>query len=305
MGRNIAEHLMEHGYKVVIHDKSAEATIAVEELGASGTSNSVKGVVRVLSSLRAGDKNIIWLMLPSGEPTQETVKELSKHLKPGDIVIDGSNSYYENSMANYNLLKQKGVSFLDVGSSGGPEGARKGMSLMVGGDKEAFNYVEPLLRDLSFEHKQYAYVGPAGSGHFVKMVHNAIEYADMAARGEGFNIIKAAFPAVDLKAVADVWSKGAVISGRLTELSSRAFEHRGNDLKDVAPYVPDTGEGRWTSQVATQLGVPAPLLKLALDLRQISRGGANFGFSLESALRGEFGGHEVKAISKPKKSTVK
>jgi 6-phosphogluconate dehydrogenase len=295
MGINIGLNLHNRGYRIIGFDNNETVNSSAElQLGKPQISKSLEELVTKISSERC----IVWVMVPHGGPTESTIKELSKLLKKGDIVIDGSNSYYEDSIKLYGLLKPKGISYIDAGCSGGPEGARNGMSIMVGGDEEAFNFAEKLFKDLSKDGTQYGYFGASGSGHFAKMVHNAVEYAMMQAIGEGFSLLKkqGADPNA-LAEIARVWSKGAVVSGHLMELTEKAFRHHGT-LSDIKPYVEDTGEAKWAILTAVSKDVPMPVIEASLNARFSSRGEDDFSHSLLSALRNEFGGHAVRRAEK-------
>lgn len=238
---------------------------------------------------------LVWLMLTSGDPTRQAVERLAGLLAGGDVVVDGSNSRYTESAKNHALLKGKGIRYLDAGCSGGPSGALKGMSLMVGGERADFEELSPLFRDLSVENG-YGYIGPAGSGHFVKMVHNAIEYGMMQSLAEGLELVaEGPYREVALADLCNLWNNGSVIRGYLVELSERAF--RGDPaLARIAPYVEDNGEGRWSVEAAVEYGVPFGAIANALFERFASRSEYRFGHRVLAALRHEFGGHEVKTL---------
>jgi 6-phosphogluconate dehydrogenase len=287
MGKNIVAQLLKKGYRVVAQNRSPEPLEEAKKLGAE-TVASMGLAVKALKP-----KRIVWLMLTCGEPTNAAVKALSNMLQKGDIVIDGSNSMYKDSANNYTLLNEKGIKYLDAGCSGGPSGALNGMSIMVGGDQETFKEMEKLFRDLSVK-GGYEYVGPSGSGHFVKMVHNAIEYGMMQAMAEGFELLaEGPYKDLDLQRICRLWNNGSVVRGYLMELSERAF---GKDprLSSIAPYVEDSGEGRWAVHAAVEYGVPFTAISHSLYGRFGSRSDRMFGNRVLAALRHEFGGHKIK-----------
>lgn len=287
MGKNIAIQMIKKGYPVVAHNRSPEPVEEVVALGAK----KAESYSDMLEKL--GHPAIVWVMLPAGEVTNNTIKELAGLMKKGDILIDGSNSEYTEALWQHQLLAEKGVSFLDAGCSGGPSGALNGMSIMVGGDEGVYKKMESLFRDLSVANG-YAYMGPAGSGHFVKMVHNAIEYGMMQSIAEGMDLVaNGPYKELDLKAVSHVWNHGSVIRGYLMELTERALSKDAR-LSSIKPYVEDTGEGRWSSQAAIKFGVPFNVLTISLFERFSSRSEYRFNHRLLAALRHEFGGHEVK-----------
>jgi 6-phosphogluconate dehydrogenase len=231
-------------------------------------------------------------MVPAGEVTEETITALMLHLDKGDILIDGGNSFYKDSMRRAELLKTKGISFLDVGTSGGIWGLEKGYCLMIGGEKEVFLYVEPLFQALAQENG-YAYVGPQGSGHFVKMIHNGIEYAMLQAYGEGFEIMHAKKEfSLDLQKISTLWNHGSVVRSWLLELAENAFK-KEPQLTSIKGYVEDSGEGRWAVYEAIEKDVPAFGITLSLFERFHSRQKESFSAKVIAALRNEFGGHPV------------
>ena len=234
-------------------------------------------------------------MAPAGEATEGILRELGAELSAGDVVVDGGNANYRESMRRASELGEKGVGFLDVGTSGGVWGLREGYCLMVGGDREDFERVEPLLRTLApAAERGYAHVGPAGAGHFVKMVHNGIEYGMMQAYAEGFELMRAKTElGLDLPGIAELWRSGSVVRSWLLDLIAAALEEDPG-LESVAAYVEDSGEGRWAVEESVALGVPAPVIALSLQARFRSRQEAPFGAKLLSAMRRQFGGHAVR-----------
>lgn len=286
MGSNIAKRLNEQGYSVVGYDIDKEA---VDELEVGMGVGSYSELVNSLDKPR-----VIWLSVPSGSPVDDSLKGLKPNLDTGDVVVDAGNSDYRRTRDRYDWLEEDGVHLLDAGCSGGPSGALHGLSIMVGGDEEAFKKVEQLFDDLS-ENGGYAHFGAPGAGHYVKMVHNGIEYAFMQALGEGFELLaEGEYDDLDLEQVARVWCNGSVIESRLVELAGNAFE-RNPDLEGVQGYVPDSGEGRWSVETAIDNDVPATAIAHSLFARYRSRVGDEGTFSdkLISMLRHEFGGHDV------------
>lgn len=265
--------------------------------GATGAT-SLKDFVSKLKGPR-----VVWLMLPTGQPLEDHIEKLSKILSKGDIIIDGGNSYYKDDIRHYEQLKSIGINYLDAGVSGGIWGLKIGYCTMVGGDKNIFEYIEPLLKDLSPK-DGYLYCGKAGAGHFVKMVHNGIEYGMMQAYGEGFEILQASEYKPNLDKVSHLWNQGSVIRSWLLELAAEAFKE-DKQLTDVSGYVQDSGEGRWTVQQAVESGVAAPVITLALYQRFLSRQKDAFSNKVLSALRNKFGGHAiVKDAETKRKSTA-
>jgi 6-phosphogluconate dehydrogenase len=285
MGASMARRLLEGGHRVVVHDLSEAAVAASAADGAVGA-GSLAELARTLEPPR-----VIWLMVPAGAPVQSTIDGLAPHLAAGDVVVDGGNSNYHDSMRRATELGRGGIDFLDVGTSGGIWGLREGFCLMVGGSPEAFAAVEPALETLA-QPGGYAHVGPSGAGHFVKMVHNGIEYGLMAAYGEGFELLAGSGFELDLRAVSALWNRGSVVRSWLLELCERAFE-RDPQLATVRGFVEDSGEGRWTVQEAIDQDVPLPVITLSLMRRFASRQGDSFSAKLQAALRREFGGHAV------------
>jgi 6-phosphogluconate dehydrogenase len=238
-------------------------------------------------------RRIVWVMLTAGEPTEKALVELSGLLDKGDIIIDGSNSQFTDSVRMHAFLKEKGIFLIDAGCSGGPSGALNGLCIMAGGDQEAIKQVEPLLKDLSIENG-YLYTGKIGSGHFIKMVHNAIEYGMMESIAEGLELIEEGpYKDSDLAAICDLWNNGSVIRSYLVELAGRAFK-KDRHLSTIEPYVEDMGEGRWSVQTAVDYAVPFTTISNSLFERFRSRSERRFGNRVLAALRHEFGGHDVK-----------
>ena len=289
MGGNMTQRLLKGGHSIVAYDPDKRARDAVVEKGAIA-GDSIAQVVEKLAVPRA-----VWVMVPSGEPAEATIVELSDRLSRGDIAVDGGNSYYKDSMRRAANLSRKGISFLDAGTSGGIWGLQEGYCLTVGGDIKAFRRLEPIFQALApSAGTGYGRVGPSGAGHFVKMVHNAIEYGLMEAYAEGFELMqsKREFD-LNLTEIADMWRYGSVVRSWLLDLTAAAL-NEDPELDDVQAYVEDSGEGRWTLAESIDLAVPVPVFALALQMRFRSRQPQPFRDKLLAALRKQFGGHPVK-----------
>jgi 6-phosphogluconate dehydrogenase len=289
MGSNMAQRLLEAGHRVVVYDPVESAVAAVAGQGAIPTS-SLAEMAQKLSSPRA-----VWLMVPAGEPTESTVNTLAAELSRDDVIIDGGNSNYKDSMRRAAALRERGLTFLDVGTSGGIWGLKGGYCLMVGGDIEAFHQLEPIFQTLApAPNEGYGYVGPSGAGHFVKMVHNGVEYGLMQAYAEGFELMQAKQEfKLDLPHIAQIWRYGSVVRSWLLDLAAAALAEDPK-LQDIEAYVEDSGEGRWTIQESIELAVPVPVITQALQTRFRSRQDQPFSGRLLAALRKQFGGHPVK-----------
>ena len=289
MGGNMALRLSKGGHDVVGYDPNQQVVQDYVKQGISGAS-SLEDLVGRLSAPRA-----VWSMVPSGEVTEATVSQLGELLSSGDTVIDGGNSYYKDSVRRAAVLEEKGVYFLDSGTSGGIWGLAEGYCLMVGGDSDAFSRLEPILQTLApAADKGYGHVGPAGAGHFVKMVHNGIEYGMMQAYAEGFEIMEAKKEFdLDLASIAEIWRHGSVVRSWLLDLTAAALQEEP-DLSSLQAYVDDSGEGRWTVQESVDLAVPAPVISASLQARFRSRQENSFGARLLAAMRNQFGGHAVR-----------
>jgi len=286
MGAAMAERLLVRRHEVVVYDRSPAKVRSLQAHGARGA-NSLGKLAEQLRRPR-----VVWLMVPAGEPVGAVLRQLEGYLTRGDVVIDGGNSFYRDSQARAKDLKEDGIYFLDVGTSGGIRGRQQGYCLMVGGERDAFRRAEPLFRALA-PRNGYAHVGSSGAGHFLKMVHNGIEYGLLEAYGEGFEMLAQTEFNFDLHRVAQLWNRGSVVRSWLLELAESAL---GKDrrLRRVRGYVEDSGTGRWTIAEAIKRGVPAPALALALFGRFRSRQEDSFAAKLIAALRAEFGGHTVK-----------
>jgi len=271
---------------VVVYDRDPAAVERLVKDGATGAA-SLDELVKKLEAPRA-----VWVMVPSGKPTESTISELARLMQPNDVIIDGGNSNFRDSMRHSTELAEKKLRFLDVGTSGGIWGLEVGYCMMAGGDESAYKHIEPALLTLAPKNG-VAYFGKAGAGHFVKMVHNGIEYAMMQAYAEGFELMKAAEFGLDLRTVTQVWNQGSVVRSWLLELAERAFK-RDPELKELKAYVDDSGEGRWTVNEAVAHAVPAPTIAASLFARFSSRQDNSFAMRVLAALRNEFGGHAVK-----------
>jgi 6-phosphogluconate dehydrogenase len=287
MGMNMTRRLLRGGHEVVAHALS-EASIRNAALEGAAPAATLAEAVSLLSHPR-----IVWLMVPAGAPVDENIETLGGMLDEGDIVIDGGNSMYKDAPLRAKRLGARGIRFLDAGTSGGVWGLSEGYCLMVGGDREAFDIVAPVLASLA-PAEGFAYMGPHGAGHFVKMVHNGIEYGMMQAYGEGFELLSTAPYPLDLPAIAGLWNRGSVVRSWLLELAGRALS-KDPGLAGVLPYVEDSGEGRWTVERSIEAGVPAPAIALSLYMRFLSRRDNSFAMRMLAALRNEFGGHAFKA----------
>ncbi len=287
MGSNMARRLLRGGHRVVAYNRSPEPIAVLEQEGAIGV-YTPEDVVRALTPPR-----VVWLMLPAGDPTEQMLWHFAGLLQPGDILVDGGNTYWKDSVRRAAALQERGIRFLDIGTSGGIWGLEYGYCLMIGGDESAFRHLEPALVTLAPE-DGYRYLGPAGAGHFAKMVHNGIEYGLMQAYAEGFEILERSPYRYDLAELAALWNRGSVIRSWLLELSERAFR-RDPSLATIRGYVEDSGEGRWTVLTAIEEDVPAPVITLSLQMRFRSRQEDSFAAKVVAALRREFGGHAVKA----------
>lgn len=287
MGGNMVQRLLQSGHDVLVYDQSATAVDAHIARGARG-GHELTEIVRQLASPR-----IVWVMVPAGDAVERTLSQLAPQLAKGDIIIDGGNSNFRDSIRRAKELAAKGIEFLDVGTSGGVWGLTNGYCLMIGGESSAFAHCEPIFRTLAPK-DGYAHVGPSGAGHYVKMVHNGIEYGMLQAYAEGYEILEASREFdLDLARVARLWNHGSVVRSWLNELAERAFARDGT-LASIQGYVEDSGEGRWTVEEAMRLDVPAPVITLSLLARFRSRQDESFGAKVIAALRQEFGGHAVK-----------
>jgi 6-phosphogluconate dehydrogenase len=283
MGGNMAERLRDHDHEVMGWAPSG-----------GGTADSLEELVGQLDPPRA-----LWLMVPSGEPTEQNFQQLLGMLERGDVVVDGGNSYFRDSIRRHGEAKELGIHFVDAGVSGGIWGLEVGYCIMAGGDEEAIEIIAPAFEALAPE-AGYAHVGPAGAGHFVKMVHNGIEYGLMQAYAEGFELMHHSDFDLDLTEIAGIWRYGSVVRSWLLELLHAAFEANGSELEQIAPYVEDSGEGRWTINEAISAAVPVPVIASSLFARFASRREIDFSAKVAAALRNQFGGHAVRAVEEAK-----
>ncbi|HUC99556.1 MAG TPA: decarboxylating 6-phosphogluconate dehydrogenase [Candidatus Polarisedimenticolaceae bacterium] len=286
MGANMTERLLGSGHKLITYDRSPEAIQRCVDKGALGA-HSLADFVKQLSLPR-----IIWLMVPSGEPVDLTIEQLLPSLLKNDIIIDGGNSHYKDSIRRAQKLKELGIHFVDAGTSGGIWGLQEGYCLMIGGEKAIVDQLEPIFKTLAPENG-FAHVGPSGAGHFVKMVHNGIEYGMLQAYGEGFEMLKSSQFGLDLGKISHLWNQGSVVRSWLLKLAENAFQ-KDPELSSIKGYVEDSGEGRWAVLEAVEREIPASILTLSLFARFASRQDDSFSAKVIAALRNEFGGHAVR-----------
>ncbi|MFB5190970.1 phosphogluconate dehydrogenase (NAD(+)-dependent, decarboxylating) [Alicyclobacillus fastidiosus] len=285
MGYNLALNMMDHNHDVVAFDLDKQAVQRLAEEKATGAS-SIQDLVQKLSTPR-----VIWLMVPHGKPVDNLIDQLTPLLSKGDIIIEGGNSHYKESVRHAEDLSKHGVYFFDVGTSGGTDGARHGACYMIGGDAEVFKTIEPIFRDTAVPNG-YVYTGRAGSGHYCKMVHNGVEYGMMAAIGEGFEVLEKSPFDFDFAEVARCWSNGSVIRGWLMELTEAAFRNDPR-LDQIKGVVHSSGEGKWTVEEALNFQVAAPVITMSLLMRYRSEDKDTFTGKVQAALRNQFGGHAV------------
>jgi 6-phosphogluconate dehydrogenase len=288
MGGNMVLRLLRKQHRVIGYDRSADAVKGVQAQGAAGA-DSLEGLVGSFTER----PRVVWVMLPAGKPTSETIQQLVRLGDPGDIIIDGGNTNWQDAVKDAEHVKAGGLHYMDAGTSGGVWGLEYGYCLMVGGEKPTFDHCAPLLKALAPDEGGLVYTGPEGSGHFVKMVHNGIEYAMMQAYAEGFNLMKhSAYPDMDLQAIAEAWRYGSVVRSWLLDLVADGLQ-KDPQLAGLKAYVDDTGEGRWTVDTAIDCAVPTPVIALALFERFRSREQDSFADRMLAMLRNEFGGHAV------------
>lgn len=286
MGKNMVERLLTKKHEIIVWNRSSEVAKDMEKLGARAT-ESIEELVSALPSPRT-----IWLMLPAGEPTQTVLNTIDSLLESNDTVINGANEHYQQAQHHAKRLAAKGVHFLDAGVSGGPAGARNGACVMIGGDQEVFDRHEQLFADIAAPNA-YQFFPGAGAGHFVKMVHNGIEYGMMQAMGEGFEVLKKSGFNLDLEKVARIYNHRSVIESRLVGWLHQALIEHGEDLEGISGEVSHSGEGQWTVETAKELDVSVPIIEGSLDFRIQSKGNPSFTGQVVSALRHQFGGHDV------------
>lgn len=290
MGANMARRLIQGGHEIVGYNRTEEVTKDMAASHGLKPAYSLQELAETLSQPR-----VIWIMVPAGDPTENMINRLTPLVEKGDILIDGGNSNYKDTVRRGIALKEKGIHLIDVGTSGGVWGLKEGYSMMAGGDTEAMKIITPLLKTLApGPDRGWGHVGPSGSGHFVKMIHNGIEYGMMQAYAEGFEILKFKQEfSLDLHQISEIWRYGSVVRSWLLDLTARALEDNP-DLEGIKGWVADSGEGRWTVFESIDLDVPAPVITAALQARFVSRKEENYAAKLLSAMRNQFGGHEIK-----------
>ena len=289
MGANMSERLLRACHRVVSYDRDPEAVKRVADRGSQGV-DCLDGLAKTLATPRA-----LWLMVPAGDAVDQTIQALLPHLRSDDTIVDGGNSYYKDSIRRAAHLRERGLHFVDVGTSGGIWGLAEGYSLMVGGEKSAIERLRPIFETLApAPDKGWGHVGPSGAGHFTKMVHNGIEYGLMQSYAEGFAILKRKVDLqLDLNQVAEIWRFGSVVRSWLLYLIARSLAEN-KELTSIAPFVADSGEGRWTVQEAVDLNTPAPVITASLIERLRSRDTDSYADKLLAAMRNQFGGHAIK-----------
>ena len=289
MGGNMVLRLMKRGHRMIAYDRSADAVKEKVGQGAVGA-YSVEDFVKAFQS----KPRVMWVMVPAGDPTTQAIDQLIALGEPGDIIIDGGNTNWKVAMGDAARVNAKGMHYMDAGTSGGIWGLANGYSLMVGGEKDIYDHCLPLLKDLAPDDGGLVYTGPEGSGHFVKMVHNGVEYGLMQAYAEGFQVMKLskAFPGMDMHAIAEAWRTGSVVRSWLLDLIARGLE-ADPELSAIKGYVEDTGEGRWTVEAAIDESVPVPIIAESLFARFRSRMENTFGDRMLAMMRNQFGGHAV------------
>jgi 6-phosphogluconate dehydrogenase len=288
MGSNMVRRLLRDGHSIVAYNRTPEKTREIAGEGAEAAF-TIAELVEKLEKPR-----VAWIMVPAGDATEAQVAELMTHLEPGDTIVDGGNTNFHDDVRRHGELAAKGIRYVDAGVSGGVWGLANGFCLMVGGEADAVAALEPVFRSLA-PADGYLHAGPPGAGHYVKMVHNGIEYGLMQAYAEGFEIMHASEYPLDIAAISDLWNHGSVVRSWLLELAALAFKANGQDLSNLKGWVADSGEGRWTVQEAIDHDVPAPVITLSLQTRFRSRQDDSYGARVIAALRNEFGGHAVKS----------
>jgi 6-phosphogluconate dehydrogenase len=287
MGSNMVKRLLRNGHKVVTYDPN----ISDNKIGANSESIKVNSIPELVDNLPLS--RIVWLMVPEGNPVKENILELTKVLKARDTIVDGGNSNWRDASIHATELKKKGINFIDCGTSGGIWGLENGYCLMVGGDKKVCNELSPIFSSLAQENG-FLYCGPSGAGHFVKMVHNGIEYGMMQAYAEGFEVMERSSFNLNMNEISKVWQNGSVVRSWLLELAGSLFEEDPK-LSQIKDHVEDSGEGRWMVQTAIDLNVPAPVITLSLLSRLRSRQPESFSMKVLAGLRNRFGGHAIKS----------
>lgn len=296
MGKNMVLRLLEKGHKVHAWNRSPEPRIEVQNAGAT-VYDTVEALLASSPNdlrLATGDCRVIWLMLPAGEATKHMIEKIALLLSPGDVVVDGANGFYKDAVIYADLLKKHKVSYIDVGVSGGPSGARSGACLMIGGEKNIFEKLVPLFKDLSANCDAYAHFEGVGAGQFVKMVHNGIEYGMMQAIAEGFAVMQKSPFDLDLIKVGEIYQKRSVIESRLVQWTLDGLKKFGVALSDISGSIKHNGEGKWTVEAAKELGVPTPIIEGSFQFRLNSTTAPSYTGKLVSLMRTMFGGHEVR-----------
>lgn len=291
MGKGIAEQLIKKGWRVIVYNRSQEKVREFEKIGAVPAFS-----YKELASSFQDKPRVVWVMLPAGEATENAIfgeGGLAENLESGDTIIEAANSFYKDDIRRASQLKQKGINFIDVGVSGGPSGAKNGACLMIGGSIEKFKEFEDLYKEVSLK-DGYAHFEGVGAGHFVKMVHNGIEYGMMQAIGEGFNIMKKSDYNLDLEEVARVYNEGSVIESSLIGWLHKAYQDWGVELDPISGKISHSGEGKWTVETAEEMGEDTPVIEKSYQYRLNSQENPNYTGQVVSALRGQFGGHPVK-----------
>ncbi|MCZ2123633.1 MAG: decarboxylating 6-phosphogluconate dehydrogenase [Anaerolineales bacterium] len=290
MGSNMALRLMRGGHRVVGFDRSPASVDSAAQTGVIGAHTLEEAIGKLTQTPK-----VVWIMVPSGAPTTETIEKIASLLQKGDVVIDGGNSNYKDTIKHAEMLSAQGIDFVDCGTSGGVWGLKEGYSLMIGGKQEVVEALAPIFETLApAKDKGWGYVGPHGAGHYVKMIHNGIEYGMMQAYAEGFGILKGKKEFdLDLAQISHIWQYGSVVRSWLLDLAANALDEDA-DLKEIKPWVADSGEGRWTVFESIDLDVPAPIITLALQMRFASRDEENYPARMLAALRNQFGGHAIK-----------
>jgi 6-phosphogluconate dehydrogenase len=293
MGANMVRRLVRNGHEVIAYNRTVEKAheLADEENAAGHALSAADDVAALVAAL--AKPRVAWIMVPAGDATEAQIHELLEHLEPGDTIVDGGNTNFHDDVRRHAMLAEHGVRYVDAGVSGGIWGLQNGFCLMVGGERDAVAPLEPIFRTLAPENG-YLHTGGPGSGHYVKMIHNGIEYGMMQAYAEGFEILHASDYGLDLEKISDLWNHGSVVRSWLLELAALAFKSNGPDLEHLKGWVADSGEGRWTVQEAIDRDVPAPVITLSLQTRFRSRQDDSYGAKVLAALRNEFGGHAVK-----------
>ena len=286
MGGNMVERLLQDKHQLIVFNRTTDKIKDAVMKGATGAT-SLKDLVGKLAG-----RKMVWLMVPSGEPVDQNIRDLTPLLVKGDIIIDGGNSFYKDSVRRHDALAASGIHYVDCGTSGGIWGLKMGYSLMIGGEEEPVRALEPIFKSLA-PPEGYLHCGASGAGHLVKMIHNGIEYGMMQAYAEGFDILRASPYGLDLQKISHLWNQGSVVRSWLLELAEDALR-KDPTLAKLEPYVSDSGEGRWTVFESIERDVPAPVLTLALQMRLASRDKNSFAHRMLAALRNEFGGHAVK-----------